>query len=81
MIITNTIGSKANGERLSQLSTLSSNMETKVEINAIGDNACDRKFCRSLLSRRKTLDKITDVFSRNNGIHAEKVTKFLSFLK
>ena len=57
------------------------NKEPNLNVNAINSitPGLNRRFCRSLRCKRKTLEKIPDVFPRNTGIHVEKLIKYLHF--
>ena len=67
--------------KLSQLSNTLSNKELNMNVNAINNitPGFNRRFCRTLRSKRKTLQKIPDVCPRNTGIHVEKLIKYLHF--
>ena len=68
-------------KKLSQLSNTTSNNEPNTNVKAINNitPGLNRRFCRTLRSNRKTLEKIPDVFPRNTGIHVEKLIKYLHF--
>ena len=68
-------------KKLLQLSNTTSNKERNMNDNAMNNitPGFNRRFCQTLRSKRKTLEKIPDVFPRNTGIHVEKLTKYLHF--